>query len=73
MALFQIGLDRGDTEAFGRDLRVLDEALSAKELTMFLGRPKSSRSYIKELTYGLPVVVLEQSFAQQNLCSPSQV
>lgn len=55
MALFQIGLDRGDTEAFERDLRALDEALSARELSMFLGMPKigieQKMSVVKE---GLP-------------------
>ena len=39
-ALFQIGLEKGNTENFGKDLQTLDEALSEGEFTAFLGMPK---------------------------------
>jgi F-type H+-transporting ATPase subunit delta len=40
MALFQIGLDKGNTENFGKDLQTLDEALSERAFPAFLRMPK---------------------------------
>ena len=40
MALFQIGLDKGNTENFGKDLQTLDEVLSERAFPAFLRMPK---------------------------------
>jgi len=55
MALFQIGLDKGNTENFGKDLQTLDEVLSERAFPAFLRMPKigieQKMSVVKE---GLP-------------------
>jgi len=39
-ALFQIGLDKGNTETFGKDLQTLSDALSDSEFSAYLAMPK---------------------------------